>query len=203
MFRGAVVFALLLTLATVISPADTAHAQFACDPLSSIHDNDGDGLNNNLDPDDDGDSIPDASDSDPCDAAVPGSIPEAPYDPVGSNQDTDGDGLGNNVDPDDTNDGITDDAETTAPEVVVTPPPSAPPAPSATVAPSQPAQISNSQTQPNAAPAATTQVAQPAPVVYALPNTGVGTSTESFTWLPWIGVLLLGGAALSWRTTRP
>lgn len=57
-------------------------------------DNDGDGINDDVDPDDDNDGVPDVDD-------------DLPFDPNES-VDTDGDGIGNNADTDDDNDGVSD-----------------------------------------------------------------------------------------------
>jgi len=66
-------------------------------PLLNSLDSDLDGISNNLDPDDDNDGVPDASDAFPYNAA--------------ELVDTDHDGVGNNADIDDDNDGYTDSAE--------------------------------------------------------------------------------------------
>jgi len=72
------------------------------EPLAtSMLDNDGDGVVNSLDNDDDNDSVPDAQDSFSLDAT--------------ESRDTDGDGLGDNADTDDDNDGVPDIIEDAAP----------------------------------------------------------------------------------------
>lgn len=60
-------------------------------------DSDGDGIPDSIDPDDDNDGVPDARDAFPLDPA--------------ESVDTDGDGIGNNADTDDDNDGVLDDVD--------------------------------------------------------------------------------------------
>ena len=72
------------------------------EPLATSNlDNDGDGLLNSVDNDDDNDSVPDAQDSFAFDAT--------------ESRDTDADGIGDNSDIDDDNDGIPDQIENAAP----------------------------------------------------------------------------------------
>ena len=69
---------------------------------TSIRDNDGDGLLNSIDNDDDNDSVPDSEDSFAFDAT--------------ESRDSDADGIGDNADTDDDNDGVPDSIENAAPE---------------------------------------------------------------------------------------
>ncbi|XOV87873.1 MAG: CFI-box-CTERM domain-containing protein [Pseudomonadota bacterium] len=97
--------------------------------LNTFADNDGDGISDALDPDDDNDGVPDESDAFPFDEAettdtdndgignnadvdddgdgTPDNLDAFPLDPAES-VDTDGDGIGNNADEDDDGDGIPD-----------------------------------------------------------------------------------------------
>ncbi|OUR88076.1 hypothetical protein A9Q81_24720, partial [Gammaproteobacteria bacterium 42_54_T18] len=63
-------------------------------PATLIADNDGDGIDNNADTDDDNDGVADSDDAFPLDDS--------------ESVDTDGDGTGNNADTDDDNDGVSD-----------------------------------------------------------------------------------------------
>jgi hypothetical protein len=68
--------------------------------ITFVKDSDGDGLSDDVDPDDDNDGVEDADDAFPLDTT--------------ESVDTDGDGIGNNTDTDDDGDGVSDAAETLA-----------------------------------------------------------------------------------------
>lgn len=95
---------------------------------TSLSDFDGDGLADDLDPDDDGDGVGDIDDPEPNNPAVPGSSAPPASQPGTGVSDLDSDGLADDLDPDDDNDGVgdVDDPEPNNPAV---PGSSAPPAP--------------------------------------------------------------------------
>ncbi len=79
---------------------------FPIDPSESF-DNDGDGIGNNLDPDDDNDGILDVDDSDDDNDGINDSNDLFPSD-SSEWSDNDNDGIGDNADSDDDNDGVDD-----------------------------------------------------------------------------------------------
>ncbi|MCA9834836.1 MAG: hypothetical protein KC435_12870 [Thermomicrobiales bacterium] len=89
---------LVMTLAfTLVLTAPAAALTYA--PSDPVQDWDGDGIPNDIDPDDDNDGVRDFDDPAPADASIPGtsSSTNNPNDPT---QDSDGDGLANDLDPD-------------------------------------------------------------------------------------------------------
>jgi hypothetical protein len=132
----------------------------------STNDFDGDGISDDLDPDDDNDGIVDSNDAAPNDPAVPGTQLDPAPDPIAPDQDTDGDTIPNDLDPDDSNDGVTD-----AEEIVATAVPTSAelptPSPEST---SVPTAIAGEPAPPDTNGTAPVEV----PEVTALPSTGSG-----------------------------
>jgi hypothetical protein len=106
-----------IVLLAAITTCSTAQVTLASPSPShagrtaAFADNDGDGIQDDFDPDDDNDGITDDQDSQP---SVPGSAPDDDPDILDPGQDTDGDGISNAHDPDDNNNGVTDESDPTS-----------------------------------------------------------------------------------------
>ncbi len=104
-------------LLAAIASLSTAHVTLATPSQSTsgrtaaFADNDGDGIQDDFDPDDDNDGVADDQDSQP---GVPGSAPDDSPDILDPEQDSDGDGISNAHDPDDNNNGVTDESDPTS-----------------------------------------------------------------------------------------
>lgn len=162
-------------------------------------DNDGDYLDDVMDPDDDNDGVPDMYDAAPFDATIGTQPTPGPLDP---NVDTDSDGIPNVQDPDSDQDGVADEDDPAPLDPSPVPPPTiGDPAPS------------GGDPAPSAPPAPETAASAPAPsgtdtdgrpLVLALPSTGAGTSMS----LPFTGMTALAAIAtalllIGWRARRP
>lgn len=177
-------------LASPISPS-SAHVSLA-------QDNDGDFLDDEMDPDDDNDGVPDMDDAAPFDPTI-GTQPTPG--PLSEDQDSDNDGIPNIQDPDSDQDGIADE-EDPAP---LDPTPVSPPPP-ATDDPA-PAQGDPSPSEPETvtyAPAPAKAAADERPLVVALPSTGNGPSST----VPSSGTVIVAAIAtallmIGWRARRP
>lgn len=129
------------------------------DPLSPIHDSDGDGIPNIQDPDDDNGGTSDQDDPAPFDPEIEPTVAPDILSPI---HDSDGDGIPNIQDPDDDNDAVQDD-EDAAPFVPGTEDPNPP----------------VKQPSSNPAPGGASDSGEP-PVVTALPVTGSGTGHDGW-----------------------
>jgi hypothetical protein len=102
----AIVLLLVLAPLAMANRASASPAIERENRVPAFADSDGDGIQDDFDPDDDNDGVADDQDSKP---GVPGSAPDDGPDILDPGQDSDGDGISNALDPDDNNNGTTDE----------------------------------------------------------------------------------------------
>jgi hypothetical protein len=187
----ALVLSLSATSATLAGPASPSPGHRAL-----AQDNDGDYLDDQMDPDDDNDGVPDIYDAAPFDPTI-GTQPTPG--PLSPDEDTDNDGIPNIQDPDSDQDGVADEEDPAPLDPTPVPPPANedPEPAGGDPSPSEPETVAY-------APAPANTDTGERPLVVALPSTGAGPSMvvtgSGITLLAMLATALL---LIGWRARRP
>lgn len=164
LLRVSFVLALLLASSEPLEYVAAAPQPPSGNDTHTFVDSDGDGIPDELDPDDDNDGIPDVDDSNPL---VPDPPPDSPGNET-TDADADSDSIPDILDPDDDNDGVSDDD---------TP---------AQSAPANPGDASSSSPGTGSSPGSPSRAFDTddsQPLVRSLPDTGAGASEDSLPGL--------------------